>query len=144
MEASVDIPEQRIIEHALEIRNGACPSCRGRESRIEVRKYYWVWSAVLFTRWGTSSKVCCKKCGTESNLISVASCLLLGWWGVPWGIFITPVQIVSNIVAMFRRFNTSKPSAELILAARLKLAEAVLGEQGVAQPQIDVRKQRSG
>lgn len=129
MEIAVDIPEPEILKRASEIQNGPCPVCRSRESKNEVRKFYWVWSAVVFTRWGTSSKVCCKKCGVKSNLTSVLSSLLFGWWGVPWGIFITPAQIISNIAAMFRKFDKSKPSEELVQAARLQLAEAISGQQ---------------
>lgn len=147
MEASVDIPEQEILKHATELKNGTCPSCRGRESKIELRKYYWVWSALFITQWGTSSKVCCKKCGTKSNLLSIISCMLLGWWGIPWGIVKTPVQITSNIAAMFRRFDKSKPSEELIQAARLQLAEVLLGQQ-TGKPNTalnpDAQKQRAG
>jgi hypothetical protein len=48
---------------------------------------------------------------------------------VPWGIFITPAQIISNIAALFRKFDKSKPSEELVQAARLQLAEAISGQQ---------------
>jgi len=129
MEAAVDISEQEILNRAVEIKNGPCPSCRGRESEIEIRKSYWVWSAVFFTRWGTSPKICCKKCGVQSNLISIGSCLFFGWWGIPWGLFITPAQIISNVAAMFRRIDHTKPSLELLQTAKLQLAETLLGQQ---------------
>jgi hypothetical protein len=129
MEASVDIPEQAIAKRAMEIRDGACPSCQRLESHVEVRKSYWVWSALVLTRWGTSAKVCCTRCGIQSNLGSILYCLSLGWWGIPWGIFITPVQIIANVGAMFRRIDPTQPSEELIQATRLQLAEVLLRQQ---------------
>ena len=135
MEASVDIPEQEILKHATEIRNGPCPACLRQEGGIELRKCYWVWSAVLFTRYGTSPKFCCKKCGTKANLLAIVSCSILGWWGFPFGLLLTPIYIISNVAAMFRKFDKSKPSEELIQTARLQLATALLGQhQHVAPP----------
>lgn len=138
MEAAVEIPETEIYNRALDIKNGPCPACRGRSTKIEVRKSYWVWSALLFTRWGTTSKVCCKKCGMQSNLGSLAANVFLGWWGIPWGILITPAQIFSNIVAMFRRFDDLKPSDELLQAAKLQLADELMGRNvdGVGGKQL--------
>ncbi|MCP4377494.1 MAG: hypothetical protein GY794_15125 [bacterium] len=133
MEASVDIPEQEILKRAAEIQDGPCPACGGGGSRIEWRKSYWVWSALFFTRWGTSAKFCCKKCGIQANLLSIGSCLMLGWWGFPFGLLLTPIQIIANTAAIFRRFDKSKHPEDVMQAARLQLA-VVLHEQQVSGP----------
>ena len=125
LEVAVDIPAQDIAKHAMEIKNGRCPSCGGQESKIEVRKYHWVWSAVYYTRWGTSAKPCCKKCGTKDNFGAILSSLVLGWWSIR-GIFITPAQVISNLAEIAKRNDKSEPSEELIEQAKLQLAEILL------------------
>ncbi len=124
MEAAVDIPEKDIQEFAYSLRRGPCPNCREKKRDIEIRKYYWVWSAAIFTQWGVSTKVCCKTCGVKANLASILGCVALGWWGIPWGILMTPVQVLRNLSELLRRIDKNKPSDELLLAAKLKLAEA--------------------
>ncbi len=52
MEASVDIPEGEIHKYATTLKLGACPACRKKGSNVELRKYYWVWSAAIITQWG--------------------------------------------------------------------------------------------
>ena len=66
---------------------------------LDIRISYWVWSAVVVTRWGYESKFCCRRCATKRQLMSVGSCLLLGWWGFPWGMLITPLQLYRNLRA---------------------------------------------
>lgn len=129
LEVAVDIPDQEIIRHAAEIKNGPCPICHGKVSKIEARKSYWIWSIVIYTRWGMSTKVCCKKCGTQKNLISIGLCMLFGWWGIPYGLVLTPVKIISNTAAIFKRFDNKKPSTELIYETKLILAEALLNRK---------------
>lgn len=128
MEAAVDLDPNDIPARALAIRNGPCPRCGRRGSPVEVRRAYWIWSAVVFTRWGTSAKLCCKGCGNDENLRSMGSSFVLGWWGFPWGILRTPVQVIANVVAIFRR-DPEMPSDELMEAARLELAAELLAAQ---------------
>jgi hypothetical protein len=89
----------------------------------EERKFYTVWSAVIFTRWTKRTHVCCKSCGKEENVWSIIFCLLFGWWGIPWGLFVTPVQIFSNIAEIFNSRNEGPtPSDDLLQVARIELA----------------------
>jgi len=129
LEAAVDIPDEEIVKRAIEIKKGPCPSCRGRFSKIEARKSYWIWAAIFFTRWGTNTKICCKKCGTKNNLISIVSCLCLGWWSLPRGLFLTPVKVISNIAEIYRRIDNIEPSAEMLHVVKLQFAEALLKKQ---------------
>lgn len=124
LELAIDIPDNLILDNAEAIRNGHCPVCNHQNSINEVRKYYWVWSAVYFTRWGSRNRISCKKCAVKKNFSSIMSSFLLGWWGVPWGIIITPSQIISNLVAILQK-NKQEVSEELIQTAKILLAEKV-------------------
>lgn len=122
LEESEDIKQRDIEKHALDIRGGACPICKRQNGIVEVRWKYKVWSAILFTRWTKTKSVCCKSCGRNKNLSAIAFSATFGWWGFPSGIIITPAQIIANIAEMIRSDDRSTPSADLVLAARLNLA----------------------
>ena len=145
LELAVDIPDNITLTHAEAIRNGHCPICNRQNSKNEIRRYYWVWSAVYFTRWGSRNRISCKKCAVKKNLSSIISSFLLGWWWVPWGIFITRLQIISNLVAKFQNDNL-QCSEELIQTAKIRLAETVHQSQitFVQQGALAGAKERRG
>jgi hypothetical protein len=129
LEVSLDIPEDEILEHAQAIRNGLCPVCRERHPPVEVRTRYIVWSAIIFTRSRTLRAVCCGSCGRKSNAKAIAFDLLFGWWGFPWGVIITPGQVISNLTEMGRTFDPMTPSQGLLQVARLELAAALVKQR---------------
>src|SRR5689334_8826679 len=89
-----------LVERQLEeLFHSNCPKCQG-PGPVDVHKVHRVWSAVLLTRWSTSSQVCCRSCATKGQTMGVLFCLLLGWWGFPWGLILTPVQVVRNVSGM--------------------------------------------
>ncbi|OOG61563.1 hypothetical protein B0E46_16510 [Rhodanobacter sp. B04] len=119
-----DIPEHEVAQYAQAIKRGPCPRCHGRESGIEVRESYWVWSALVLTKWQTKRVACCRKCGVRENWNALGFCIGLGWWGIPAGILITPYQIVRNLLAIASRSERAAPSkALLVLAKRNLLAQ---------------------
>jgi hypothetical protein len=48
--------------------------------------------------------------------------LVLGWWGFPWGLIMTPVQVSRNLAGMFRSSGENGPSPELERAVRITMA----------------------
>ena len=128
-EAAEDLPEQAIAQHAHAIRHAPCPVCQRSNGLVEARRYHRVWSALILTRWTTRTRLSCKSCGRKQNLVSAGFCLLFGWWGFPWGILMTPTQIVANLIELFRRDDPAEASAELIKTARLDLAAEAARKQ---------------
>ena len=49
-------------------------------------------------------------------------CLFLGWWGFPWGLVLTPVQIARNILGI-----TSGPDPAVPSLALRKIVQVHLG-----------------
>ena len=45
-------------------------------------------------------QISCRRCGLKSQAAGAAFPLVLGWWGFPWGLVVTPVQIGRNIGGM--------------------------------------------
>jgi len=109
-----------VYRRAMEIRNSACPCC-GRSGPVDAHKSYRIWSAVVLSVWSTRSVVSCRRCGREEQLTAASLSLALGWWGLPLGLVLTPVQVIRNLLAMARPTPPS-PSAELLAAARRDLA----------------------
>jgi hypothetical protein len=102
---------------ARQIHSGPCPICRGT-GPVDVHDTYWVWSAVVFTRWGTRPQVSCRRCAIKSQVSGILQSFALGWWGFPWGFILTPVQIVRNAIAIFTPPSPDEPSPRLRAIAR--------------------------
>jgi hypothetical protein len=106
---------------------------------IDVHKVHKVWSAIFLTTWNSSQQVCCRSCATKSQLGGVLFSLLLGWWGFPWGLILTPVQITRNIVGMCAGPDPSHPSAELRKLVQVTLgAKMIQASQKAAPPPTSV------
>jgi hypothetical protein len=53
---------------------------------------------------------------------------LVGWWGVPFGLVITPVQIIRNLLGLLSSGPSLEPSAELEKRVRLAIAAQLVEE----------------
>ncbi|WP_052941288.1 hypothetical protein [Chromobacterium subtsugae] len=132
LEISEDIPTDMIFQHACRIKQGSCSLCKKASSTTEVRPYYRVWSIGILTRWTKRTHICCHSCGRKTNFACLIFSFAFGWWGMPWGLIITPAQIISNLAEMFRSRADATPSDALLRAARLDLASK-LHQHGTAQ-----------
>ena len=121
IQASQQIPESTVLALVQTLHGGTCPKCHG-SGPVDVFKSYRVWSALLITSWKNIPQVSCKRCGTMSQWQSLGFSLLFGWWGFPWGLVMTPVQVGRNIFGLLRHYDPYRPSPELERIARLQLA----------------------
>ena len=115
------VPESVAIEFARQIHQGLCPRCQG-SGPVEVHTAHWVWSALAFTRWGSQQQVSCRRCAVKTQAGKLALSTVFGWWGFPWGLVFTPVQITRNIIAIASPPKSTEPSAKLVQVARVHLA----------------------
>ena len=94
----------------------------------------------MLTSWSSSPQLCCRSCATKSQIGGVLFSLFLGWWGFPWGLVLTPVQITRNFVGICGGPDPSRPSADLrklvqvSLGARLIEASRQKAAAGQAPP----------
>lgn len=116
------VSETEIGLLADEIYRDVCPKCEKR-SGVEVHKSYEIASFIFYTRYQTLKHICCRVCARKKQLTDFFGSLFLGWWGVPWGILMTPVQLVKNIIAMLRPPKTDAPSQDLKDSARMMIAQ---------------------
>jgi hypothetical protein len=61
----------------------------------------------------------------KSQLGGAAVSLIAGWWGFPWGLVMTPVQVVRNIHGALRHGTSDGPSANLERTVGMMLAAEV-------------------
>ena len=120
--ASREVPEDAVRAEVKRIHGGACPKCGGA-GPVDVQTSYRVWSAIYVTNWSSRPQIACRGCGTKARLGDIFYCLFLGWWGVPWGFILTPVQIVRNIAGLFGG-SSPAPSKQLAGLVRLQMAAA--------------------
>ena len=123
-EIAAQIPEEEIRRQVQEVHAGPCPKCGGN-GPVDVHNSYQVYSVLLMTSWKTNQLVACKSCGTKAKIGDLLFSTFLGWWGFPWGLFVTPVQIFRNLRALMISPDPYSPSDSLEQVVRLGVASAV-------------------
>jgi hypothetical protein len=126
---SNQIAVETINEQVQQVHQGFCPKCKGR-GPIDVHIKYQVWSALLLTSWSNHPEISCRSCGRKNQVIGALSSLVLGWWGFPWGLIMTPVQVGRNVIGMMKGPDDLRPSPMLERMVRLGI-----GSQLVKQSQ---------
>jgi hypothetical protein len=121
MAISHQLPDSSVREQLLRWHQGPCPVCKG-PGPVDVYSSYEVWSAVVITRYSTHPILACRRCALKHQAKSMGLCLVAGWWGIPFGLIITPIQVGRNIYAMLRPPDPMKPSEKLEKTVRMTLA----------------------
>lgn len=121
---ATQVPDSEALLFAAKIHGGPCPQCNG-SGPVDIHVSHQVWSALLFSSWKSSPRISCRKCGIKAQAGDFTISLLAGWWGIPWGLIITPVQLGRNLFGMIKAPDPARPSARLLEQARLILARRV-------------------
>jgi hypothetical protein len=129
---SATIPPHVVQEHVWAVHQGACPRCRGK-GPIDVHMLFRVWSALILTSWSNNQQVSCRACAVKTQIVAIAGCLVLGWWGIPWGLLMTPVQVTRNVIALMKAPDPTKPSPRLESFVRMSLAQEAMAQQKTGQ-----------
>lgn len=111
MQLAHSLPDDAIQQLVQKARNGTCPNCRQKRGPVDIHNSHTITSVLIISTWSTDKQVSCTPCARKKQLGAIVHCILLGWWGLPWGIFGTPIQVVRNIVCMVKSRNVAgKPS----------------------------------
>lgn len=119
-----ELPPELVAELTQQIHAGPCPKCQGR-GPVDVYTSHSVWSIFVMTSWRSTPQVCCRSCGFKSQALSMATSMLFGWWGFPWGLIMTPIQVGRNVMAMTGSHDPLRPSEQLERIARIQLGHMV-------------------
>lgn len=123
--AAQQVPESTVIQTAAAWHRGDCPVCKSR-GPVDVHSSQWIYSYVLGTNWQTDNPLSCRRCGVKRQLFSTLGSLLAGWWGIPWGVLMTPVIIGRNLMGLISPPDPARPSARMLAQVRLQLAADTL------------------
>ena len=129
---AASIPAQDIERLAVSLRSTHCPSCRAK-GPVDVFPSYFVYSVVLWTSWRKKRDLSCRSCGRKRQAKELTASLLLGWWGIPFGLVVTPIIVTANLIGLVRNPLTKPPSKDLKEYAKLVAAHELWKKQhGVA------------
>jgi hypothetical protein len=132
LSASQQIPAEVFNREIDRIHQGACPKCGG-PGPVDVHTSHQIFSVLVLTRWSSSPQLSCRSCGVKSQLGGLAISLLVGWWGIPWGLIFTPVQITRNLIGIFSPPDPAHPSPQLQKIVKLHIAKQLVAPTQVAQ-----------
>jgi len=127
-EGQVLIEAEAVRHAAMQIHAGLCPSCGG-SGPVDVHASHRIYSLILFSSWRSVPRISCRACGFRRQLHGLCISLVAGWWGLPWGLLMTPVQLVRNAVGMASPPDPMAPSEALRQHVRLGLAEQSLADE---------------
>jgi hypothetical protein len=113
-------------------RQQACPICGG-EGPIDVYTSHTAWSALVLTSWKSKPRLSCVECGRSEIRKAMAFTVICGWWGFPFGLVVTPWQLMNNVKALKKARDPSQSSSELQQLVKLEVASA-LQAQATKQP----------
>lgn len=128
MTVADQVPDDIVQQHISAVHSGSCPLCEG-QGPVDVHTSHRIWSALLLTSWCSRPQISCRACGIKHKIQDTFFSLFLGWWGFPWGIFITPVQIIRNVSGLFMAPDPTRPSEQLEKLLRMNLASQVIAAQ---------------
>ncbi|MFT4705862.1 MAG: hypothetical protein ACI81R_003577, partial [Bradymonadia bacterium] len=67
---------------------------------------------IFMSSWKSKQRMSCSTCPRKANAIAILGNATFVWWGFPWGILGTPVQITRNLLGLVRP-EPSQPSERL-------------------------------
>lgn len=119
-------PQGLLAKAVKEVHEWDCPKCGG-PGPVDVHTSHTIWSAIVLTSFQSKPAVCCRNCGVKAMLGGLAFSGVLGWWGFPFGLIMTPVQIFRNLAGLVSAPDPFRPSAKLEDTIRLSIAANCVG-----------------
>jgi hypothetical protein len=121
------VPPAELESYIERSRAGPCAKCGG-PGPLDLHQSYRVYSMILLTSWSTHNHFVCRACARNEQLKSLGFSTLLGWWGIPFGLIVTPIQIVRNLTALASGADPSKASQRLQNMLKLNLARRIAAQ----------------
>jgi len=129
---SDSVTDNQVDDLVVQIRGSACPSCKN-EGGLEMFKSYFVYSVIILTSWKEKPELSCKPCAKKRQIKDLFASFFLGWWGIPFGLIVTPIILIMNGVALIVDPSKKHPSKAIKERARLLIAQDILTTRKNAQ-----------
>ncbi|HBY52454.1 MAG TPA: hypothetical protein DEO70_02150 [Bacteroidales bacterium] len=92
-----ELTESELKELKSKIKKLACPDCGQSNSPLIGTFIREVKSFIVFTHYKKTPLILCHACADRKRNNAMITTALLGWWGIPWGLFRTPHAIISSL-----------------------------------------------
>jgi hypothetical protein len=119
------VPPDILSQAIHDVYTGTCPTCSG-PGPVDVHTSYFVWSALVMTGWKNTPGVSCRACARKRQIGAALGSAVVGWWGFPWGLVMTPVQVGRNIAAMTGGPSGARPSPDLERMVRMQMGARLI------------------
>jgi hypothetical protein len=130
----INIPDEVLNETVHSVHEGLCPICGGN-GPVDIHFAHRVMSFLVVTQYQKRPRLSCQSCGTKWKIWNNFITFLLGWWGIPFGLAMTPIYLVCNLVNIALPVSTLEPSQHLIEHVKLQLGEAAMAGQDLQKQQ---------
>jgi hypothetical protein len=94
----------------------------GGNGPVDVFTSHRVHSMLYVTSWRSLPRISCRGCATKAQLGGLFYSLCLGWWGIPWGFVMTPVQIFRNLNGLRQDPEPTRSAPQFEALVRMRLA----------------------
>ncbi len=121
-----EVPQDLVARRVEELHQGDCPKCLG-PGPVDVYEAHTIWSAIVFSQFESKQEVCCQSCGQRLIVSAILSSCVCGWWSIPFGLIMTPIQLLRNFAGLLSLPNSSRPSPLLEEVGRMEMAGKVSG-----------------
>jgi hypothetical protein len=90
------LSEAEIEEYCALIQAVPCPICHSAAEPLNATVTSKVSSFIILTTWKKELAIACPKCLDKLSESATSHSIIVGWWGIPWGIIRTIKAISSN------------------------------------------------
>lgn len=91
------LTESELNELKNKIANLICPECGRKNPPLVGSLIRTVKSFIVLTSYKKIPVITCKSCADKKRKNALISTALLGWWGIPFGLFRTPIALISTM-----------------------------------------------
>lgn len=90
------VTEAEIVEYCKLLQSQPCPRCCSTDRPLNATLTSKVLSMLVLTTWHKQFAIACPSCLDKLNRDASNITVLLGWWGLPWGVIRTIRALNSN------------------------------------------------
>jgi predicted nucleic-acid-binding Zn-ribbon protein len=92
-----ELTESELNELKNKITHLTCPECGQKNGQLVGSIIRTVKSFILLTSYKKVPVITCKSCADKKKKNAMISTALLGWWGIPFGLFRTPIALIATL-----------------------------------------------
>ena len=92
-----ELTESELNELKSKIASLTCPECGKKNGQLVGSIIRTVKSFIVLTSYKKVTVITCKTCADKKRKNAMISTALLGWWGIPFGLFRTPIALISSL-----------------------------------------------